>query len=69
MEPIAAGRYDCAELKERVNAQVAKGSWDIAKGRLKQKYAGLTDDDLRFVEGREELQNFLHESNNKQTRR
>jgi uncharacterized protein YjbJ (UPF0337 family) len=31
-----------------------KGNWDIAKGRLKQKYAKLTDNDLRYVEGRED---------------
>jgi len=31
-----------------------KGKWDEIKGRLKQKYAELTDDDLRFEEGKEE---------------
>ncbi len=31
-----------------------KGNWNIIKGRLKQKWAKLTDDDLRFVEGKEE---------------
>lgn len=31
-----------------------KGSWNEVKGRLKQKYAQLTDDDLLFVEGKEE---------------
>lgn len=31
-----------------------KGSWNEAKGKLKQKYAHLTDDDLLFVEGKEE---------------
>ncbi len=30
-----------------------KGNWDLMKGKLKQKYAGLTDDDLLFVEGKE----------------
>ena len=35
------------------NLQV-KGNWNIAKGKLKQKFAQLTDDDLRFVEGKEE---------------
>jgi uncharacterized protein YjbJ (UPF0337 family) len=33
---------------------VMKGNWNIAKGKLKQKWAKLTDDDLRFVEGKEE---------------
>ncbi len=31
-----------------------KGSWNEVKGRLKQKYAQLTDDDLLFVEGKED---------------
>lgn len=31
-----------------------KGSWNEAKGKLKQKYADLTDDDLTFAEGKED---------------
>lgn len=31
-----------------------KGNWNEMKGKLKQKYAQLTDDDLTFVEGKEE---------------
>lgn len=31
-----------------------KGDWNIIKGKLKQKYANLTDDDLRYVEGQEQ---------------
>ncbi len=31
-----------------------KGSWNDAKGKLKQKYAQLTDDDLLFVEGKDD---------------
>ncbi len=31
-----------------------KGNWNEIKGKLKQKYAQLTDDDLKFVEGKEE---------------
>ena len=31
-----------------------KGSWNEMKGKLKQKYAQLTDDDLTFAEGKEE---------------
>ena len=31
-----------------------KGNWNVIKGKLKQKYAKLTDDDLRYSEGREE---------------
>lgn len=31
-----------------------KGTWNEAKGKLKQKYADLTDDDLLFAEGKED---------------
>ena len=33
---------------------VFKGSWNEVKGRLKQKYAQLTDDDLLFSEGKDD---------------
>lgn len=33
---------------------VIKGNWNIIKGKLKQKWAKLTDDDLRYIEGKEE---------------
>jgi uncharacterized protein YjbJ (UPF0337 family) len=64
-----------------MNTQIIKGDWDIAKGKLKKKYASLTDDDLRYVEGqedeligrlekrtgaaREELERFLREESKK----
>ena len=31
-----------------------KGDWNITKGKLKQKWATLTDSDLQFVEGKQE---------------
>ena len=31
-----------------------KGGWNEVKGKLKQKYAQLTDDDLSFAEGKDE---------------
>ena len=31
-----------------------KGSWNEAKGKLKQKYDQLTDDDLKYAEGKED---------------
>jgi uncharacterized protein YjbJ (UPF0337 family) len=31
-----------------------KGRWNEVKGKLKQKYGELTDDDLVFAEGKEE---------------
>jgi uncharacterized protein YjbJ (UPF0337 family) len=30
------------------------GNWNIIKGKLKQKYGELTDDDLTYVEGKED---------------
>ena len=32
----------------------AKGNWNIVKGKLKQKFARLTDDDLQFAQGKED---------------
>ena len=31
-----------------------KGSWNEVKGKIKQKYASLTDDDLLFAEGKDD---------------
>ena len=37
---------------KNMSTLVAKGNWNIAKGRLKQKLARLLDDDLQFMEGK-----------------
>ncbi|MDQ3626329.1 MAG: CsbD family protein [Verrucomicrobiota bacterium] len=37
-----------------MNKLELKGTWNEAKGKLKQKYADLTDDDLTFAEGKED---------------
>lgn len=31
-----------------------KGKWNQAKGKLKQSYGSLTDDDLQYEEGKED---------------
>jgi len=31
-----------------------KGNWNEVKGKLKQKYGQLTDDDLMFADGKED---------------
>jgi uncharacterized protein YjbJ (UPF0337 family) len=31
-----------------------KGGWNEVKGKLKQKYGQLTDDDLSFADGKDE---------------
>jgi uncharacterized protein YjbJ (UPF0337 family) len=37
-----------------MNKLEMKGNWNMAKGKLKQKWASLTDDDLRFEEGKDD---------------
>ena len=34
-----------------MNKLEIKGDWNITKGKLKQKWAKLTDDDLQFTDG------------------
>jgi uncharacterized protein YjbJ (UPF0337 family) len=35
------------------NLQI-KGNWNVVKGKLKQKYGELSDDDLAFAKGKED---------------
>jgi uncharacterized protein YjbJ (UPF0337 family) len=49
-----AKRIPSEQPKENMSTLAAKGNWNIAKGKLKQKFAQLTDDDLQFLEGKEE---------------
>lgn len=37
-----------------MNELTIKGNWNELKGKLKQKYSELTDDDLAFTEGKED---------------
>ncbi|HKX61031.1 MAG TPA: CsbD family protein [Verrucomicrobiae bacterium] len=37
-----------------MNKLQMKGNWNVVKGRLKQKFADLTDNDLRYEEGKED---------------
>ena len=37
-----------------MNKLEIKGDWNITKGKLKQKWAKLTDDDLQYAEGKQE---------------
>jgi uncharacterized protein YjbJ (UPF0337 family) len=36
------------------NSTEIKGNWEQLKGKIKQKFADLTDDDLLFEEGKEQ---------------
>ena len=37
-----------------MNTTELTGNWDEQKGKLKQKFAALTDNDLLFVEGKKD---------------
>ncbi|MDZ4845843.1 MAG: CsbD family protein [Chitinophagales bacterium] len=37
-----------------MNTTELKGNWDEQKGKLKQKFATLTDNDLLFAEGKKD---------------
>lgn len=37
-----------------MNTTSLKGKWNEVKGKLKQEYADLTDDDLLYEEGKED---------------
>jgi uncharacterized protein YjbJ (UPF0337 family) len=48
-----------APLNKRANFYIMttleiKGDWNITKGKLKQKWGALTDDDLQYAEGRQD---------------
>jgi len=35
-----------------MNTLQLKGNWNITKGKLKEKWAMLTDDDLEYIDGK-----------------
>ena len=37
-----------------VNRMEMKGSWNVLRGKLKERYGELTDDDLAYTEGQED---------------
>lgn len=37
-----------------MNEQTIKGNWNELKGKIKQKYADVTDDDLTYAEGKQD---------------
>ena len=52
-------RHVGGECKQTTNKNIMttleiKGDWNITKGKLKQKWATLTDDDLQYAEGKQE---------------
>jgi uncharacterized protein YjbJ (UPF0337 family) len=51
---IGARTFGWSHPVYTMNNHTVAGQWHAVKGKLKQKYAQLTDDDLNLVEGREE---------------
>jgi uncharacterized protein YjbJ (UPF0337 family) len=52
MTPLAAAKAPhevCC-----MNKMKMKGDWNVAKGKLKQRWARLTDDDLKYEQGMED---------------
>ena len=37
-----------------MNTLEIKGDWNVVKGKIKQKYGQLTDDDLAYARGQED---------------
>ncbi|MBL7954188.1 MAG: CsbD family protein [Flavobacteriales bacterium] len=46
-------KHTLARKAEQVGDTI-QGNWNEIKGKLKQKYAELTDDDLVYAEGKED---------------
>ena len=40
--------------RQNMNTTEVKGNWNEQKGKLKQQFANLTDDDLMFAEGKKD---------------
>ena len=49
-----ANRSMRSELTNIMTKLEIKGDWNITKGKLKQRWAKLTDDDLQYAEGKQE---------------
>ena len=50
--PVTVTMTAKEQNKPIMNTLEIKGDWNITKGKLKQKWAKLTDDDLQYVEGK-----------------
>jgi uncharacterized protein YjbJ (UPF0337 family) len=49
---LTANRHGSHELP--ISILQIKDSWNEIKGKLKQEYAQLTDDDLKYTEGKDD---------------
>jgi uncharacterized protein YjbJ (UPF0337 family) len=50
---LEAGKNNILKIYAMEKLKI-KGTWNEIKGKLKQKYGELTDDDLVFTEGKED---------------
>lgn len=37
-----------------MNKWIIRGNWNVLKGKLKQRWSQLTEDDLQYIEGQED---------------
>jgi uncharacterized protein YjbJ (UPF0337 family) len=51
---LAPNQHEQQQKETAMNTLEIKGDWNMTKGKLKQKWAKLTDDDLQFAEGKQE---------------
>ena len=49
---LAANQNEKMQITTTMTTLEIKGDWNITKGKLKQKWATLTDDDLQYTEGK-----------------
>lgn len=40
--------------QKNMNTLEIKGNWNVVKGKIKQRWGSLTDDDLQYTEGQEQ---------------
>jgi uncharacterized protein YjbJ (UPF0337 family) len=52
-EPVALDHLTKGKTMNETELNL-KGNWNVVKGKLKQAYGDLTDDDLTFVDGKED---------------
>ena len=52
--PLWHGNLSKCKINEMKNLTQLKGNWNETKGKLKQKFAILTDDDLLLVDGKQD---------------
>lgn len=53
-EPMKHGNRKNNKEENKMNKLTWKGRWNELKGKVKQQYGELTDDDLTYVEGKED---------------